>query len=198
MAADATKVIATRDMLAYTKAYSSSNALPADTVAWGTAWSGYTAEGYTDGGMGFRINTSRDEIKADQALDPIMILPSSRELSLRTQLLEMTANAFLEAGGLGAVATVAAGSGTRGHDELAIGSTVTIAYYTMGIDLLNAGDSEAFRVIGYKGIPVGNPDINWQSNSPGRIPLEMRFVPDTAGSPTGRVALVRDIIAALP
>ena len=72
-------LLASRDLKFFYKTYHSTNRLPADTVAWGTAWgtpSGQTGVwvdgGYTQGGLGFAAEIGRSDIRMDQSIDPVL------------------------------------------------------------------------------------------------------------------------------
>lgn len=195
--ANALAVIQTRDALLYEKAYNASNAMPADTVAWGTAWSGYTGLGYTDGGVEFRASLSFADVNVDQELDAIYQVPTGRDLGLSTNLAEVNPANLQLATGMGTTATVAAGSGTKGHDELAISSTIAQTFQSVGLDVRNPGDSEAIRLLLYKAFPTGSPVLPFRPDAKATIAYNARAYPDTSTSPS-RIALFRDIIPALP
>lgn len=195
--ANALSVVQTRDSLLYEKTYNASNAMPADTVAWGTAWSGYTALGYTDGGVEFRASLDFADVQVDQELDPIYQVPTGRDLGMNTNLAEVTPANLNLATGMGTTSTVAAASGTRGHDDLAISSTISQAFQSVGLDVKNPGDSEAIRLLIYKGFPTGQATLPFRPTDKATIAYNVRAYPDTSVSPA-RIALFRDVIAALP
>lgn len=195
--ANALAVIQTRDTLLYEKTYDAANAMPADTVAWGTAWSGYTALGYTDGGTEFRASLSFADVNVDQELDALYQVPTGRDLGLSTNLAEVNPANMKLATGMGTTATVAAGSGTRGHDDLAISSTIAQVFQTVGLDVRNPGDSEAIRILLYKAFPVGSPTLPFRPADKAVIAYNARAYPDSSVSPS-RIALLRDVIPALP
>jgi hypothetical protein len=204
MAVDATKVVATRDIKVYTVPFSSTNAIPADTILWGTAWgtpagqsAPYVEVGYTDGGLNFSIEVTRGEIRVDQEVDPILRPVTGRNMRLSTSLAEFTAANLQSAAGQGTATTLAAASGVRGHDDLAISSTVADNFRTVGYDVKNQGDSEAIRIIGWKGLPSGAVAGTINPTDKATIALDMTLHPDTSVTPA-RILLFRDIIPALP
>lgn len=204
MAFDATKVVATRDYKVYSVPWSSTNIIPADTVAYGTAWgtpagqsAAYVESGYVKGGLHFTSSVERGQIRVDQELDPVLRPATGRSVQMSTNVAEFSPVHIKDATGQGAVTTVAAGSGTRGHDDWDLTSTITDNYTTIGFDISNHGDSEAIRFIGWKGQVLGSPTLDITAEDSIVIPLELALLPDTSTSPA-RIAKIRDIIAALP
>lgn len=195
--ADQTKIMATRDTRLYVEPFLTGNALPADTVLWGTAWGGsWVDEGYTIGGLHFRASVQRTEIKVDQEVDPVFRIPTGRDMGITTNLAEITAAHIKTATGMGAITTVAAISGTRGHDDLVIGSSLAETYNSVGADVL-APDGEAFRLFLKKALIVGSPTIDLAPEAAGQIAFDAAALPDTSVVPT-LIAIIRDVIPALP
>lgn len=198
MAVDSTKVIAGRNFLAYYAPWAQSNALPANTVLEGTDWtSPWINMGYTSGGLSLQVTVNRTDIRVDQEMDPVYRVASSRDIRLQTNLAEMSASHIQLGTGLGTITTVAAISGTRGYDDLDIGSSVTETYKSVGFDVLNPGDNEAFRMVGWKCLMVGSMNAGFKTESEAQIAIDAAALPDTSTVPT-RILKIRDIIAALP
>lgn len=196
MAGTATEVIATRDMIFYSAPYAAGNTTPADTIVWGTAWGApYVDRGYTDGGLAVTLGAERSEVRVDQELDPILRIPTGRDLQLQTNLAQITPVGLQEAAGLGETTTVAPGGGLRGHVDLDVGSTIDIDYFTGGFDLRNPSDGEAFRVIGWRGIPVGNPTLRFVPTDKATFAYNLALTPDPANA--NRVLKIRDVVAAV-
>jgi hypothetical protein len=195
--ANALAVIQSRDILLYEKTYASSNAMPANTVAWGTSWTGYTGLGYTDGGVEFRASLDFADVTVDQELDALYQVPTGRDLGLSTSLAEITVGNLNLATGMGTTSTVAAGSGTKGNDDLAISSTIAQTFQTVGLDVKNNSDGEAFRILLYKAFPTGSVTMPFRPDAKAAIAYNARAYPDTSTSPS-RIALIRDVIPALP
>lgn len=186
---NALSVVATRQFWVWTKAYNSANALPADTVVYGADISGYTKSGYTSGGLGMNWNIQRGTINVDQELDPILRPIQSRNLTLDSNLAEFTPANLLLATGTGAIATVAAGSGTRGHDELDITSTVVETFYTVIYDIQQQ-NLEALRIAVWRGLPTGSPSPRVEPNNLAATAFQVTALPDTSTSPA-RLAAIR-------
>lgn len=195
--ADATKVLATRDFLVYTAPWGAANAIPADTVLWGTTWGGtFTNSGYTSGGLDFSIEIQRAEIRVDQELDPVLRPATGRNMSLQANLAEFTGENIQDAAGQGTITTLAAVSGTRGHTDLDIDSTIADDFLTVGFDILMQ-DDEAFRIVAWKTQPGGGIRGQIRPTEAATIQLQAQCFPDTSVSPA-RILKVRDVIPALP
>lgn len=191
--ADQTRVIAGRNFAVFGADWASGNAMPADTVLFGTSWGGTFANlGYTVDGLHIAMGIERTEVRVDQELDPVMRIASGRDIRFTTSLAEMSAANIKLTSGMGAITTVAAGV-ARGHDQLDIGSAVTEQFKSVGYDVLNPGDSEVFRFMVWKGLPVGSPTIDITPEDPAQLALEVAAVPDTSSTPT-RIVSIRDVI----
>lgn len=200
---DQTKVISGRNFIVYTAAWNSTVTTPDDdSVDYGDAWgtpSGQTgawsAVGYTDGGVNVAMTVDRGEIRVDQELEPILRPATGRTTTFETTLAEFTAANLKNAAGQGAITTVAAGSGTRGHDDLDVSSTIADTYIAAGLDFLHPGDSEAFRVFMWKCLPQGGVQATFNPEDKAVIPFALNAFPDTSTTPA-RILKFRDIIAA--
>lgn len=201
MAFNADAVLFGRDFKVFTVPWSSTNTIPLDTLVYGTDWAtpaGQSAPwvevGYTDAGLNFGIEITRGEIRVDQSLDPVGRPATGRNMTLTTNLAEFTASNVKNAAGQGAITTVAPGVGTRGHNDLDIGPTITDTYLSIGYDILHR-DGEAFRIIGWKTLPSGGVSgaINPEDNAV--IALAAQCLPDTSTTPN-RILKMRDVIAA--
>lgn len=192
MAGTQTRVLATRDMIVYNAAYASTNALPADTVLYGTAWGApYTDLGYTDSGLGISLSSDFADIAVDQEIFPVLKVPTGGTLELQTNLAEFTPANIKTATGQGVITTVAAGV-ARGHDDLDISGNPVLTYATVGYDMRHIGDSEAFRIIGWRGLPTGQVKSRVQANDKTVIDFTTTLVPDSANA--NRLLKIRDVI----
>lgn len=194
--ADANAVISGGNYHVYTKAHASGNDFPADTVAYGTAWTGYVDRGYTIGGIALNMGVERGEIRVDQEFFPVYQPVTSFSFQMTTEMAEMTPANLQLASGLGTLTSQNAASGTRGFADLEIGATITELFYTWGFDIRQP-DGEAFRVLIYKGQATGSPNPTFSPDNAATIALEISALVDTSTTPS-RVAAVHDVIAALP
>lgn len=193
---NALAVVAGRQFWVWEKAYASANALPADTVLYGADFTGYAKLGYTSGGLNMNWNLQRGSIPVDQELDPILRPVQSRNLVFDANLAEFTPANMLLATGQGAVASVAAGSGTRGHDELDVTSTVVDTYMTVIYDIAQQ-NGEAIRIAAWRALPTGSPSPRFEPNNAALTAFQVSALPDTSTSPA-RLAAVRLVTPALP
>jgi hypothetical protein len=200
MSYDSTKVLAGRDFKCYTATYSSTNALPADTVNPGVDWSApWVDKGLVDGGLRMQFQIDWVDIRVDQLLDPVLKLPNGRTLTMAANLAQFTAKNVQEAMGLpsSALGTVAAGSGTRGHDELTIdGSIPSPNYLSVGFEVTHPGDSQSIRMAAWRTMVSGSPSVEMAAGKLVPVALSLTALPDTSTNPA-RIAVLRDIIAAL-
>lgn len=195
MAQDATQIIATRNFIVYEKDYDSSNDLPADTVAYGTAWSGYTNLGYTQGGITFAANLDRNTINVDQVLDPVLQPISARNVTMSGNLAQWTPQIMRSATGMGSIVQVTPSSGVRGHDDLYITGSQSDIFKTIGFDA-EQQNGEAFRGILYRSLASGNPSPVISPDDAAAVAFEFSAQIDDSTSPA-RVARIRRVLAAL-
>jgi hypothetical protein len=198
MAGDTTAVLATRDMIVYYAPYDGSNAFPDDDdidfgEAWGAPW---VDAGYTDGGMEINISVDRAEITVDQLMEPVLRPITGRDITFSTDLAQMTVENLQLAGGLGEVATVAPGAGTKGHDTLALDASVpTDSYNSWGFEALQQ-NGEPFRAVIWNGLAIGSPTPSFgQADTKAMVALEIAAVPDSSTSPE-RLAEFRNVLPA--
>lgn len=191
------QVVQTRDIVVYVAAYSAAAALPTDS-AWGTAWGGaFRDMGSTDGGVNVNISYQFEDVTVDQLIDPVLTIPSGRNVRLATTLAEpTTANLKDAISGQATITTVAAISGTRGHSDADLNPLLTNVYQTVGLDLKHPGDGEAIRIIVWNGQGRGSPAVAFAPGAKATIPFEVQAYPDGANS--NRILRWRDISAALP
>jgi hypothetical protein len=115
---------------------------------------------------------------------------------MNTNLLQFTAGTLVVATGQGSVSTTAAGSGTKGHDDFVLSSTVQDLFYSIGFDI-RAQDGEPIRFVGWRGQTVGSPTFDIVPETALLTPLNVTLFPDTTTDPA-RILTIRDIIPALP
>jgi len=189
--------------LLYSTPHDEDNDFPEATVDYGQPWAtpgdqpaAWEARGYTQDGINLSMTVDRDEIGADQVLDPLFRPVTGRDVSISTNLIEMTA-ANLQLGlGQGKVTTTAPGAGARGFDEFNLEATVTDDYNSWGIDVEQPADGEPFRAIVWKGLATGGVDTTFGNRSAAaQIGIEVAALPDDSVSPT-RILTIRDYVPA--
>lgn len=196
---DASAVVAGRDFLVWSAPFAASpgNAMPADTVPWGTTpGASFSQAGLTTGGINVSINIPRTDIRTDQLLDPVFRVPTGRDMRMTSDLAEMTVDNIQVASGIGTLSTVAPAGAAKGHDQLDIDASVDEVYRAIFYDILVPGDNEAFRVLAYKTLNVGNVNMQFRDTAAATIHLEAAVLPDTSATPT-RIMAIRDVIPAV-
>jgi len=195
MAGNAANVQQSRDFLMYQEPYSAANTMPADS-AWGTAWGGSWVDvGYTDGGLRFNVAPTFADVHVDQAIDPVLVVPTGRDVRLAGNLAEFTTGNFKIATGQGTISTVAASSGVRGHTDLAFDNTLVLTYLTSGFDVHASGDGESFRPVAWRAQPRGTPQVQFSATTKAMVPFELQCFPDPNNA--NRILTLRKVIAAL-
>jgi len=193
MAGDASAVLATRNMIVYSAPFATTNDMPDDTVDYGTPWGiPWVDVGYTDGGLGTSFSVDRADIGVDQELDPILQPITGRSITFDTDLAQLTVQNLNRAAGLGSIASVAAGAGTKGHDDLIIGGTVEDVAYSWGFEALQQ-NGEPFRGVIFRGQSTGSPEPRFGvADDKAVVALEVTALVDTTTA-TPRVALFRSV-----
>lgn len=198
MPGDQTQVVAGRDIIVYTAPWDSTNDVPDDDIAWSTAWGApYVDKGFTREGLRFRMQVQRQNVMVDQLVDPVLRIPTGRDLSMETRLAQINAQNFADSSGQGVVSTQAPTSTARGHDDFDVSGIITDQWLTAGYDVRNPGDLEAMRVIGWKGIVLAQLEVQFNVTDAAQLQFNVGLVPDTSGA-TPRLAKFRDVIAQLP
>jgi hypothetical protein len=193
------KVLATRDIIFYYKAYHASNRAPDMDVPWGTAWGtpsgqtgAYVDGGYTQGGLGFSAEISRTDIRMDQSLDPVLRPATGRTVNMTANLGEFDLDAVATATGQGSVTTVAPTTADPGYDLWAMGLTVADNFYTTAFDIGHPGDDMPVRVFGWYAQPTGAEAWNFSPEAAAVTPFNVSLFPDPVNG--NRVASIYDII----
>lgn len=196
MARNAQKIIATREFDIYKADWASSNAMPADSVLFGAISAPFAQAGYTIGGLGTQFQVNRGAINVDQAPDPILTPVTGRNITLNTNLAEITPENLEDAAGLGTTSTTPATTGARGHTDLVIGENIPDKFLSVLFEAQKQ-DGEAFRILAYKCQATGSPNVQIRPTEAAQIALSLGARVDSSTTPA-RVMLVRDIIPALP
>lgn len=197
MAGNSQQILQSRDIIAYISAYSAALTVPVDS-AWSTAPGGTWRDiGYTDGGLGFNVETTFEDVAVDQSIDPVAVIGTGRNLRLSAQMAEFTMQNLKDATSQGTLTTVAAASGVRGHTDLAFDNTVGVNYLAVYFDVRHAlGDAESMRFVGWRGQVRSAISGTLSAASKLILPFETQLFPDPNNA--NRVLTVRDVIPALP
>lgn len=195
MSFNAANILQTRDMVPYVAPYSSSNAMPADS-AWGTYWGApFRDMGGTDGGLGFSVETTFENVGIDQSIDPVGVIASGRNVRMSAQLAEFTTSNLKDATSQGTISTVNAGAGVRGHTDLAFDNTVNVNYLTAGFDVKHSlGDLEPWRFMAWRAQVRSAISGTINAGSKLVLPFEVQAFPDPNNS--NRVLTIRKVLPA--
>lgn len=187
MPGDQTQVVAGRNLIVYTEPWTPGNAFPGNGIAWGTAWGGsWVDKGFTRDGLHVRLAVQRQDILVDQQVDPVLRIPTSRDIQMETRLAQVSMGNLADATGQGTAVT------SGGQVELSISGTIVDQYITVGYDILNPGDNKAIRVVGWKGFATGDVTLDFTVNDAALIGFAVAIVPDTSISPA-RILTFRDL-----
>src|SRR5262249_10090050 len=144
MPGDQTQVVAGRNLIVYTEAWNAANTFPSNTIAWGTPWGGsWVDKGFTRDGLHVRLAVQRQDILVDQQVDPVLRIPTSRDITMETRLAQISMSNLSDATGQGTPVT------TTGQVQLDISGTIIDQFITTGYDILNPGDNRPIRVVGW-------------------------------------------------
>jgi hypothetical protein len=200
---DALLVIQTRNFWAYSVPFDTNNALPLDTVDFGEDWgtvSGmpepWALQGYTDGGLHFGTDITRTDVTVDQSLDPVLRPATARSATMSFNLAEVSPEKIQLSTGQGEITSLAPIAGTKGHDDLDIGSTIEDVFVSLGFDI-QTQSLEPLRFLGYRCQMSGTMAMDFTVDAKALVPVEATLLPDTSVSPA-RVAKIRQVIPALP
>jgi len=212
MAGDQTQVVAGRNLVVYTAPWvatpggTPTTGCPLDSVPWDngtTGWgtvSGFvwSDRGYTRDGLRFRMAVQRNDVNVDQVVDPVMRIPQRRDLNMETALAQINAKNLNDSTGQGGIFTVQPGAGA-GHQDFIVSPTIVDQYIAAGFDILNPGDLQPMRIIGWKGLVMADVEMQFQVADAARIAFNVAILPDTSLTPANpgtRVAMFRDVAAA--
>lgn len=196
--ADASKVLATRNMNAYAQTYVDTVSLPDDSVDFGGDWSadGWAGPYYTDGGFTADVSIDRTDVNVDQLIWSVLRPITGGTITFGTDLAEYDVLNLPLAVGVGETTTVDPVSGTRGHDDYDITETFTQSFTSLAFEA-EQQNGEAVRGIVYKGIPSGSPSMQFgQADTKSMIRFEVQAIPG-AESATHPVSRIRRILPAL-
>ena len=190
MPQNAAQVVAGRDIIVYSEPFNAANSFPANTIAWGTTWGGAWVDlGYTRDGLRFRMSVQRQLINVDQVVDPVLRIPTGRDVSMETRLAQITARNLSDATGQGTVVT------TGNQEDYIVAGTITDQYVTVGFDVRNPGDLLPIRIVGWRGLVQADVELAFNVTEAATIQFNVGLLPDTTAVPT-RVAQFRDVIIA--
>jgi hypothetical protein len=172
----------------------SPDALPANTVAFGAAWTGAWREvGFTtDEGVHLILEQTFSEVAVAQQRSPALLLPTAANDRVTFTMLESTLENLRDALGRGAITTIAAASGTPGQKELTISEATTVQYVAVGFEGVAPPNTDGMprRVLIPTAMAVAAVDLQFTHTVQQGIPVELRSL-------VGDI-VIRDVLQALP
>lgn len=182
------ELLAGRDVLCYTEPFLAANTFPAD-AAWGTApGAQWIDQGWTKDGVAVRWRQQIQEYMVDQVLDPVVVLPLSRDLRFIATLGQVDMPALVVATSTGTASGVSStGSGTA---DYILTSAIANLYYSVYFDIRNPATNDFAHWVGWRTRGIGDLDLHVHLPDLAQVNLEMRALPDTSTNPA-RVAQLR-------
>jgi hypothetical protein len=139
------------------------------------------------------MSVQRTPILVDQQVDPVLRIPTQRDLEMNCRLAQVSALNISDATGQGTITPgVAPASVTT--EQLDVSGTIVDQWITTGYDILNPGDNLPIRVIGWKGFATGDVTLDFVVQDAAQVAFGVAVVPDTSTTPT-RILAFRDINA---
>lgn len=187
-----------RDFQFYDAVYASTNAMPADSAAQTDPGAPWRLVGYSDGGITFNLGTTYDDVRVDQEIDLVAVIPTGRDFRMGTQMAEFTLTNLQAAVGQGATSTTAASSGVRGHTDLTFSNTISVNYRSALAQIKRSlsTDQEDLRIAIWRGQCRAAVSTSFQPGATTIIPYEIQAFPDPNNA--NRVATMRSVLAPLP
>ena len=188
------ELLAGRDVIGYYEPYAAANSFPADNP-WGTAPGGSWQDvGWTKDGLAVRWRQQIQEYMVDQSLDPVVVLPLSRDLRFIANMgqIDMPSLVVATSSGTSTGVSTSGATGTGTADYL-LTSTPANLYYSMFFDIRNPATNDFAHWVGWRTRGIGDLDLHVHLPDLAQINLEMRALPDTATLVLGaaRVAQLR-------
>lgn len=156
-------------------------ALPADTVAVGGTWTGWTSVGYLDQPVKLTYKFDMLEIKVLQALGSVDRRKTNEELLIETVLSELTLDNVALALSSGTVTQTAAGAGQPGKEEYTLGGIATLNKKMIGFEgayLDEDGAEFPIRVFVWKATASEGLETEWDKEKIAGVPLKWAALQD--------------------
>jgi len=131
----------------------------------------------------------------DQFVDPVLRIPLSRDLRFQANIGQVNMPDLVVATGQGSASSLAATTGSRGHNDFVLSANVANNYVSAYFDCRNPITNESGRFVGWFTRGVG--DLNLAVHLPdlAQINVELACQPDTSTNPA-RIAQFRMVTPA--
>lgn len=163
---------------------------PVDS-AWGTApGAQWTEDGYTKDGVTVRWRQQIQEYMIDQFVDPVLVLPLSRDLRFIANIGQVNMNDLTVATGQGSASGGLTAAGQTGVANYTVSANASNNYYSIYFDVRNPVQNDFARFIGWKTRGIGDIEIHVHLPDLAQLNIEMRALPDDSVNPA-RIAQFR-------
>lgn len=188
------EILAGRDVIMYTVPFNAGNTFPADAT-WGTTpastgGGAYTEAGYTKDGVGIRWRQQIQEYMVDQFVDPVLLLPMSRDLRFMANIGQVDMPDLTVAMGQGTATSIPSTSSSTGYNEYQVAANASNNYYTVFFDVRNPINNDFAHFVGWFCRGVGDIEIRIHLPDIAQVNVELRALPDATKNPA-RVAQFR-------
>jgi hypothetical protein len=162
--------------------------LPANTVAYGTAWTAPWARmGFTKEPLAIKYDPDYFDIDVEEFLASVDRVKVGEKLTAETTLAELIPDYLKIVSGNGVVTTTAPGVGIPGSDEVLVGNAAKLDKYIFGFEGVRYDDLGASRVIRFFMYSAtfkmnGELEFSKKSTDYSGIPFTAEALADTANS----------------
>lgn len=130
----------------------------------------------------------RQPILVDQQVDPVLRVPTQRDLEMQSRLAQISMQNLSASTGQGTVTS----SGS--NFDYVMSGTIVDQFISTGFDILNPGDNLPIRVVAWRGFVNGDVQLDFNVQDSAEIQFNVSVIPDTGSNPA-RIATFRDINA---
>lgn len=176
-------------------------ALPADSVAYGAAWTtptGWTEIGLTKTPITMNRDLTTVDVMVEQSTLPVKRVATEEKVAFETTLVEITADLLQLAMG-GTVTDTAAGASQVGKEELVAGGQAILPEYTWAIEGLYttaAGVNFPIRLQIYRATVVLNGELQFGKSEETGIPLRIDALGDLSKTVGAQLFRFQRVLAA--
>lgn len=169
----------------YTEPFLTANSFPADATFGTSPGGSWTEAGYTKDGVAIRWRQQIQEYMVDQFVDPVLLLPMSRDLRFMASIGQMNMPDLTVAMGQGTASST--GTSASGTSSYTVAANSANNYYSVFFDVRNPINNDFAHFVGWFCRGVGDIEIRIHLADIVQVNMELRALPDGTVSPA-RVA----------
>lgn len=173
-------------------------ALPDDSVAYGTAWGGnWENLGYTNAPLSMSYSNEKYKVMVEQLTAHVKSRIISEELTFETTLVEMTGDNLALALN-GTAADTPAGAGQVGKTVVKMGGDTEEQLYTFGFEAeyVDAdGDSFPVRLQVYRASAIMGGNLEFSKSKESGLPLRIEAQADTTKAVGEQLMIIEKVTA---